>query len=289
MWKVIWYLDFIACVLVYFLLGKYYQRNMRVSLICISIISILFLLLMFGRRIKNTQKRKRILHTRIRKSMWGLKYIFIAVTIFAFLIPINFTSAREEVGKVQEDDIKQVREELTGYTMANYLTELEKMEEDTWKELSYNERKKLCQLIIDIEANYLGLPKRIDVEFKKLKNDTVGQYSEQEYLIQLDKIHFQECGGGEALRVCLHEAFHCYQWRLVSTYEEMEQSEKELLTFREISEYKKEFENYKDGSTNKEEYRSQKVEEDAELYAQERAKEYERVLKEYWNMIEEGK
>lgn len=38
MWKVIWNLDFNACIVVYFWLGKYYPKNMSVSLICTGVL-----------------------------------------------------------------------------------------------------------------------------------------------------------------------------------------------------------------------------------------------------------
>lgn len=160
------------------------------------------------------------------------------------------------------------------------------LREDAWADLSVEERVNVLQVVADIEALHLGIP-RIPVSADLIVDaGTLAYYRPSEKRITLSKDYLANCLGHSALDSILHEMFHAYQHQIVEVYESLDEDSQKLALFNNAAQYSYEFENYSDGSIDFHAYYSQACEQHADQFAEDWSFEY--YYKSYEYLFPEG-
>lgn len=142
------------------------------------------------------------------------------------------------------------------------------LREDAWANLSVEERVNVLQVVADIEALHLGIP-RVPVSADIVVDaGTLGYFRPSEKRITLSKDYLANCLGHSALDSILHEMYHAYQHEVVEVYESLDEDAKKLALFNNAAQYSYEFANYSDGSTDFHAYYSQACELHANQFAE---------------------
>ena len=153
-------------------------------------------------------------------------------------------------------------------TIGESMSTLVRLSDETWPQLSPNERVDLLQLVANIEAGRLGLPNELNVEGDNIQaEDTYSYYLDdtKRIVISLDIIMRNKAN--QAVESVLHEAYHSYQHRLMDAFSQVDDDLKNLMIFDDAESYIDEFENYSDGNGDYFKYFYQDCEEDARDYA----------------------
>lgn len=152
-------------------------------------------------------------------------------------------------------------------TIENNLETIILLQEETWEDLSLQERMNVLQTMANIESSYLGLPHELNVISVVSDEETLGYYDDQTHTIAININFLQKGDSTDILETLTHEAFHAYEHRLVDLYESAADELKELRLLHRAKIYSEEFENYIDGSDDPIGYFFQAVEFDSGAYA----------------------
>lgn len=151
-------------------------------------------------------------------------------------------------------------------------SELQKLNADTWKKLSNQEKVDVLRLIADIEAYDLGISAVSVVRSEKLNSlYTLAEYDSESRTITIDLQHLRD-PAYDVVQSVIHEMRHAYQHMVVESLP----SENEVISCRfyeQPRKWREEFLNYNSGygSEGYEAYASQSCEEDARRYSNEQA------------------
>lgn len=148
--------------------------------------------------------------------------------------------------------------------LKQHYDQLKLLEDDTWKDLSSQERLQVLQVITDIETVNLGLPGTIQVMGGMLEEGACGQYNHGRRLITIDLDHLFKANSGECLETVIHEVYHSYQRYLCDSYNALAAEYQNLKLYDEVRLLAENFENYIDDG---ERYYDQPVEITARNYA----------------------
>lgn len=232
------------------------------------------------RRNRETSDNKDIKHPHLCKAVYWI--ILGAIEFFVLLGIKQEWPVYKESLSISFFKEKTVPEQTIKKNMDTVLLLLE----ENWKGLTLEERLRVMQVISDIEAHYLGLPYEITVEPQQMEETMKGYYSETIKKIRINEEYLKICTASEALWICCHEMYHCYQYRLVEAYEDADRDLKNLRLYRESVLYQEEFHNYIYGQENYEAYYNQHCEKDARTYAEEAVFDYYRRILEYQKELE---
>lgn len=163
------------------------------------------------------------------------------------------------------------------YTIENSIGSLAGFEDSRWDALTLEERLELVRLVKNIEICYLGIPHDISVEL----GDTDGilaKYNDGSRRMTLDTDFLARESGREVLRTVCHEVYHAYQYRLCEAYDSVDERYRDLLAFANVKDYRFEIEHYVDAVQDERAYSEQKIEENADSYAEKAVGDYFRKI-----------
>lgn len=143
--------------------------------------------------------------------------------------------------------------------------------EENFEVLNKKEKVNLLQQVLDQELSYLGC-EAVQLIAREFDDSAVHGYYDHSKKIVAINMEVLDGPVQECIRVCLHEAYHVYQYACVESLGK-KQEKSNLKIFKEIVEWKYEFEHYSSASgesTWKEyiQYANQKVEKSAREYAE---------------------
>ena len=167
-------------------------------------------------------------------------------------------------------------------TVANNMNTVLLLQEERWQELELTERMQVLQTVADIEADYLGLPNKLEVKLADLEEEVLGRYFDAAQTIQINQKHFWNSTAEQLVNAVCHEVRHSYQFRLVDVYRNMDADYLELRIFQEIATYEEEFNNYIDPLEDFEGYYYQECEIDAREYSEWATRDYYKKIYEYF-------
>lgn len=231
----------------------------------VGFFSIVHIVLIWRKKIKNRHKTKHILKRRINRTLTGVQMIAsIGMTIIMIALGHNVLFGSTIMQASVEPVISSERNEQT---IENNITILLQLQEDTWKTLSIQERLNVLQTVANIEADYLGITNELNVGAANLKENILGQYEDNthEILISLDSLINDTAE--ELLDTVCHEAYHSYQYRIVDVYHNVDENTQNLKFFAKARSYSEEFNNYANETDNFNSYYYQECEIDARVYA----------------------
>lgn len=108
---------------------------------------------------------------------------------------------------------------------------------------------------------------------------TFAQYQRSKHRIIINQKALKESEMNLIHAIC-HEAYHAYQHDLRSLYNQAPEEYRQMICFAAMPSYLAEWNDYKDGNVNHAEYKKQRLEQDAEEYAEDAEREYwERIAK----------
>lgn len=165
--------------------------------------------------------------------------------------------------------------DLSQYTLDQCDEKLTMLDEDKWETLNQTQRREALTVVANIEANALGLPHGLNVEPTVLDSCVSASYSDEEHLIKMNKDYIMIYSARTSVEVILHEVYHACEYRLKDVYEKAEENGLEgLPQMEELAVYKRELEHYCSLVEDDEKYRAQRVEIDANAYAEEAVSKY---------------
>ena len=275
----------------FWMYGSVFTRLCKYIAICALFVTGVYFVALFGRRIKSssTRKRKRIIKSRFRKACIALKNILSVAGCFFMLyvfIQMNmvggitakggiFTTDKEETGVEEydagvEEDAQKSAEEF--YT--KHIDDFQNLKENKWQNLNLQEKVAVLQVVADYQGIQLGYgtttvyaSQMNNIQGKKIR----GYYDPSNNDIHINLALLKNEDSEEILKTLLHECFHVSQRQIVDIYKNLNQKDQNSYFFRNTAAvYAKELENYNSGLNETgdfDEYESQKLEEDARLYA----------------------
>lgn len=219
------------------IMGKYVPLFMKCILICTSLITLVCLIRIIGRKIKDNDKRKRIIVSRILRSTQAIRWnCGIAFTVILLLVPASLHFKNAEQASVsnstvyQEEDSSQnpdITEQIPNklevhkvygdeYCLSENLDTIKLIRDDeVFQQLTYEKKKEVVTAVLRCEARYQGL-EEFNIYFSnKLDVGTLGQfnYSKRAIIINAKQLKDGTLPGGSAadvLNTCLHECRHYY-------------------------------------------------------------------------------
>ena len=239
-----------------------------IFVICITVGIILSIVILFR---KKRNKTKKIIKKRILKSVLCLELCFaigIGCTIGKIFIDKFFYSTAYTY------EVHTNIEQLQTDTFENNIDRLCLLKETKWIKLNTKEKLEILQVVLNIEANYLGLNKQLIIDSSDLKENTIGNYQNQTSIVTIDAEYLNEEHCIDVVEVCFHEAYHAYQYFMIDQLKKNKIDPSNTYLYNKVSLYLKETEHYKceDG------YYYQNLEIDARSYADGRIDNYRREL-----------
>lgn len=143
--------------------------------------------------------------------------------------------------------------------------------EDTYTELSDEEKKNLFQQLIDLECAYWGIePVKLVVE--EYESETLmGYYVDEDHIISIREEMFG-LPREEVINTLLHETHHAYVHKLMESVDLRDKNiekNKNLRIYKELYKYKEGIENYISAETDYDSYYNNPIEVAAREYAEE--------------------
>lgn len=265
-----------------YLAATYYPLFKRIILpvlITGAVLSAVYALAVFCRRIRNRKRYKTVLCRRILMALRGFRNIVsTAGTVILFgLILVTYWGT----GLVSPSVRPASQLDMSSQTISGSMDMLIQLETGRWKTLGPEERLDVLQTVANIEQRFLGIPHEIVVGAEYLGEGNVSQYSDGNHRIVISMECLQKGSAYDNVEALAHEARHCYQHCLVRAYENADDLSKSLRIFKDAEIFREEFADYEDGQDNFDKYYLQECENDAREYAEEAAWEYIRRVYEY--------
>ena len=143
--------------------------------------------------------------------------------------------------------------------------------EDTYTNLSDEEKKTLFQQLIDLECTYWGIePVKLVVE--EYESETLmGYYVDEDHIISIREEMF-DLPREEVINTLLHETHHAYVHKLMERVDLRDKNiekNKNLRIYKELYKYKEGIENYISAETDYDSYYNNPIEVAAREYAEE--------------------
>lgn len=252
------------------------------TIIAVGLIaSVIFTIMIMGRKILNTANHTRIIGRRVQHSM-RCTQTCMALSMAVIMLTLG-------IGGVFGSAIMWATPEKTsGNSSTPYATNISnnmetvlKLQEDVWNDLTVQERLNVLQTIADIERNYLGISNELNVGTANLSEELLGYYDDRthEVIISMDSLLYDDVY--EVLDTLCHEVYHSYQHRLVDAYVAADTQTQNLRVFKNASYYLEEFSDYKSGTEDFCSYYAQECESDAREYAESSVLDYYYRIYEY--------
>lgn len=210
---------------------------MRNTIIVAGILSVLYLILLFSQKIRRKTEIKRVLLRRLKRGVFGVVKITLFCMVCGVVLPLEYEIITNKVGT--QNGVQKEQSHVEQYTMANNMDMILKLQEKEWEVLNLKERLEVCQMISNIESNYLGLPAELEVVSKELTGTEQAHYWDLDRKIVMNEEELLTLSVYETVNAVCHETRHLFQHRLVDAYNEEEESlgevSKNLSLFEIIS------------------------------------------------------
>lgn len=218
---------------------------------------------------RSLQVRKRYRKKVIKAVSCGATYILIVALVGTELV----TTFSCKLPSIKRNETIQELRQSQVYDLSEDDEILAKLEYSIWKDLSDCDKLAVLQHVAEIEQIYLGIPTEniLTVQKSILEPQTLGQFRNSTYEIRIQADHLREDSGFWVLCTVLHECHHAAARAAVESLEELPEEYQSLYPFRDIVQYRNDEENYISEGPG---YAEQKLEVDAEEYAQTRVKDY---------------
>lgn len=171
-------------------------------------------------------------------------------------------------------------EDSAYYTVENHIDEFKKFDDELWQQLSQKEKLSLLELVKNCEISSLGITHEIKLGSSILSPATIGFYYEPTHQILIDSKHLNNDRPKEVLHTLLHEMYHALQYEQVKAFGYIPDKYKSLYGFSDYIEYAEEFNDYADANDDYFLYDNQRVEKQADNYAEERVAVYLALIEE---------
>ena len=266
--------SFLLCVTLCFI---YEYALLALILIAIStFLSLIYAVFMLTRKNRSKLSKKKVIKMRLSKIFDVSEYIFgFFGIVFILLATINGMLLPHFI-----HNNNLISENYNDYFYSNIDT-LKKFDEAEWKNLSYDEKVDVLQKLADVEQCRLGIPDKMTVVTDKTSELVLAHYREKTHTITIDSESVDKYGPWKLMKAVCHEAFHGYQYRLVSLYFDTSDEERNLQIFDDAKKYYDELKDYIDIEEDFEMYFNQLCEEDAREHSVEATSEYYRLIKKY--------
>lgn len=265
----------------------YYQIRRSLIINCLliaGILSVIYSVLVMGKKIKNRKHISRILRRRVlRATSMTQKLMGVGLTLIMVVSGISIlfgsTIMKSRVSPATQANINE-------QSLSNHMETIALLQEDSWSLLTVQERLDVLQTVANVEQRYLGLPNELNVGAANLNEDVLGYYSDKthEIVISMDSLICDS--PWEVLDTVCHEAYHSYQHRMVEALHEADENSKNLRLFRRANSYASEFNSYISGEEDFCIYYFQDCESDAREYAEGAVCDYYLRINEH--LIEKG-
>ncbi len=232
-------------------LGVYKATLVKWMLGIWLILTVIDILLIFKPQIKNKEVFKQIIRWRMYRCLLLVKRntaLICGIALIVIPAAMHFTS---------EKDIMNTFYQVLGYetTVSSASSRYSVIEvyddryqlsenidiiklirdNDTFQALDYEKKCEVVQAILYCEARYLGLCE-VNLDFKDLKDSTLGQYNHQTKTITINSKPLKDgtMPGGtnvDVLKTVVHECRHCYQELLAELYVNASPEQRNLYAF----------------------------------------------------------
>ena len=238
----------------------------------VLLISFLSISIVSGKKERHHKHRRK---TQMQKFLRILRRFIIAFALFSSITMLCILCIKGvQRGILSPQQKSEIVSDNEAATINNNLDRLVSLLPEKWNELDLQERLNICQTVVAIECNYLGIPHDIHVVTTTLGDTLSGSYSPETHTIKIDLLYLQTSPPDEVLSTLLHESYHAYQQILVGLYESLTDDEKSLFIFKSAEVYAQEFAVYISSEKDSLEYASQLCEIDAREYAADGVDEY---------------
>lgn len=263
----------------------YIQIKKTLIIITLSVVAVLAIglgIYIICRKIKNKMNSKRIIKKRLVRSLSltrHLLYFGFAVIICCSCVSPFFNSTI-----INTTAKPAVQDNLSEQSLSNNIETLKYLQDDLWKDLSAKEKLNVLQTVANVEQRYLGLPNELNVCTANLSEGVLAEYRDSTHQITINLDNLLNSSSWKLLNSVCHEAYHCYEHRLVDVYSSAKAENQSLKIFYHTNSYIEEFSNYISGSPEDFNYYYNQIsEKDARDYADEAVMDYRKRIMEYIN------
>lgn len=260
--------------------GNDYKLWFRIVIVFFAVLAIVMSMtvILYDNKIAKNVKENKARKTRkivmiIRQNM------FIATLLLIIPLYLSLFLGTSEV----EPTVASTTNYGEEHSFVANMEHIVNFEQERWKNLDIQQKLDICQRLINCEGNYLGLTHQVDVVAIEIPGTVLGSYSEEEYLIRIDKEHLEKSIGYDVMGTILHECAHAYQYEQVDIYMVLDEKYKKSILLYPASIYKEEFSNYKSTSNGDsyEHYYYQRAEMDARDLAKTHVAAYKEMIEAY--------
>lgn len=296
-----------------FTVGQYTRGFIKGLVLVTIVISIIGILLIVCKKVKKKNRIKQIMIARFLRSVQLVRRnVGVAAAVVILVIPIGLKVVQHD--QLEKDYYEKVYAESNSssetvnsryknfevneiygdeYKLSENIDTIKLIRDnDTFQSLNYEEKCEVIKAIICCEGRYLGLCE-INIEFKELKDEILGQYCHSTRTITINSKQIKDgslSGGSnkEVLNTCLHETRHAYQSLMGDLYAQVSPEQRNLLAFTEhgVGSWCNNIDNYHSDTSDIEgcvEYYNQPIEKDAREYATCESMEYFILIDELLN------
>ena len=233
-------------------IGVYKPGLIKALVIASVVFTVISLFSIFTSKIKRPDKIKQIILNRIRRSFLLVRRnagVACGFALIAVPVAVHFTSSEKIVTQYYdivgieapyspfEDEYEVAQAYDDRYQLSENIDVIKKIRNnDEFQALTYDEKCEVVTAIIYNQARYLGLCE-INIEFKELRDTTLGQYDHSTRTITINSKPLKDgtLDGGsneEVLLTACHESRHCYQHLLEECYVNLTPEERNLYAFQ---------------------------------------------------------
>lgn len=248
----------------------------RVTLIC----TVVYLILVFGRRIKSRKNRDKIIRVRMQKGYLGIRNI----AAYAGIICIISVFVQSHViWGINSTEVKATAVYGDEYALAENMDMFLCLQDEEWENLAYDIDRKLSvlQTVVNCEGRYLSFKQKVTLYTEELEDGMLGYYDPESNSIYIDMEHLLYADSENCLETVLHECFHVSQYQYAQMYKSLSEADQNSFFMQDAAVYAREFDNYVKGEDSYRGYYSQKIEEDARNYSKTACEDIFGRIKEY--------
>ena len=258
----------------------YYPTLYTVTLCIIAFLSLTYFFFSVFQKIRYPQHKKRIIKKRIITSLSEIRTLAI-VLLFLVVLPLNIKFTFGYSLYTSNADVVIENAEPSQWTLKNNKETIVKLHENTWYNLSTQEKLDILGCVKNIEMEFLGVNDPVFLVADILDENILGSFNCADRTITIDVKHLENDTPEEILLSLLHECRHAYDYETTLLYQEIPEEYKDLLMFYNVQRFTEEFKNYSSSEENLFEYYSQATEKSARNYSELAIQDYLEIIEEY--------
>lgn len=254
---------------------------MLIVLVLAIILAVIYSAFLMTRKRKNCMNKGKAIKYRLHRCC----VTFQSTVAIALLVVMGVISAAGFFGDniLNSSIAATTNDQSAPQTISNNIDTILLLQEEEWENLTTQEKLNTLQTVANIEAHYLGLPNELNVGAANLGEYNLACYNDRTHTISMDLDHLEKSSVYNILDSCCHEAYHCYQHRLVDAYIAADEDVRNLRIYKSAAQYEQEFRNYADSGDDFCSYYYQNCEVDARDYAEDAVRDYYNRIYEYLN------